>query len=128
MRVSVGLVGRLGTLAALAAIVALLPATLSNFHTYQFAFVGIYFIAIVGLNILTGYSGQISLGQGAFMAIGAYTTTILSVDHGVGIYWTIPCAGVLAGADRVRLRLPRAAAHGRVPRARDLRARDRDPA
>ncbi|MGZ4382345.1 MAG: ABC transporter permease subunit, partial [Gaiellaceae bacterium] len=97
MRVSVGLVGRLGSLAALAAIVALLPAALSNFHTYQFAYVGIYFIAIVGLNILTGYSGQISLGQGAFMAIGAYTTTILSVDHGVGIYWTIPCAGVLTG-------------------------------
>ena len=97
MNVSVGLVGRLGSLAVLAAVVVLLPAALSNFHTYQFAFVGIYFIAIVGLNVLTGYSGQISLGQGAFMAIGAYTTTILSVDHGVGVYWTIPVAGILTG-------------------------------
>ena len=44
----------------------------------------IYFIAILGLNILTGYNGQISLGHGGFMAIGAYTTAILSVDHGVG--------------------------------------------
>jgi branched-chain amino acid transport system permease protein len=91
------LLGRLGLLAAAAALVALLPARLSHFHTYQFAFVGVYFIAIVGLNVLTGYSGQISLGHGAFMAIGAYTTAILSVNYHVGIYWTIPCAGVITG-------------------------------
>ena len=40
--------------------------------------VAIYFIAILGLNILTGYTGQISIGHGAFMAIGGYTTAILS--------------------------------------------------
>ena len=48
----------------------------------QFAYVGIYLIALVGLNILTGYTGQISLGHGAFMAIGGYTTAILMADHG----------------------------------------------
>ena len=36
--------------------------------------VGLYFIALLGLNIVTGYSGQISLGQGAFMGVGGYTT------------------------------------------------------
>ncbi len=90
-------IARVTLLAAAVAVVALLPAGVSHFHAYQLTFVGIYFIAIVGLNVLTGYSGQISLGHGAFMAIGAYTTAILSVNYGVGEYWTIPCAGVIAG-------------------------------
>jgi hypothetical protein len=56
-----------------------------------------YFIALLGLSILTGYSGQISLGHGAFMAIGGYTTAILTIDHGVRDLWTIPIAGLVAG-------------------------------
>ena len=88
---------RVTTLAAAAALLVLLPVTVSHFHSYQLALVGIYFIAIIGLNVLTGYSGQISLGHGAFMAIGAYTTAILSVNYGVSEYWTIPCAGVITG-------------------------------
>ena len=47
--------------------------------------------------MVTGYSGQISLGQGAFMAIGAYTTAILTVNYGVSEYWTIPIAGMVSG-------------------------------
>jgi branched-chain amino acid transport system permease protein len=58
---------------------------------------GVYFIAILGLNIVTGYTGQISLGHGAFMAIGGYTTAILVADHGVRDLWTIPIAGLVAG-------------------------------
>jgi branched-chain amino acid transport system permease protein len=88
---------RLAPLAGAAVVAVLLPSVISNFHSYQLTFVGIYFIAIVGLNVLTGYSGQISLGHGAFIAIGAYTTAILNVNYGVGEYWTIPCAGVVAG-------------------------------
>jgi branched-chain amino acid transport system permease protein len=88
---------RVTLLLAAAAAVGLLPVGVSNFHAFQLAFVGIYFIAIVGLNVLTGYSGQISLGHGAFMAIGAYTTAILTVNYGVGAYWTIPCAGLITG-------------------------------
>ena len=49
---------------------------------YQLGLVAVYLIALLGLNILTGFTGQISLGHGAFMGIGAYTTTILVVDHG----------------------------------------------
>jgi branched-chain amino acid transport system permease protein len=85
----------------LAAIVALLPRLIGDFRAREFAIVGMYFIALVGLSILTGYSGQISLGHGAFMAIGGYTTAILSVNgfygHPVRDLWTIPIAGVVAG-------------------------------
>jgi branched-chain amino acid transport system permease protein len=88
---------RLSAVAAGAAVLVLLPAVVSHFHSFQLALVGIYFIAIIGLNVLTGYSGQISLGQGAFMAIGAYTTAIMSVNYGVSVYWTIPCAGLISG-------------------------------
>jgi branched-chain amino acid transport system permease protein len=67
---------------------------------------GVYFIAILGLNIVTGYTGQISLGHGAFMAIGAYTTAILVVDHGVRDLWTIPIAGLVAGLAGFLVGLP----------------------
>src|SRR5439155_23523893 len=82
---------------ALAAIVAVLPRLVSDFRARELAIVGMYFIALLGLAILTGYSGQISLGHGAFMAVGGYTTAILSVDglygHQIRDLWTIPIAG-----------------------------------
>jgi branched-chain amino acid transport system permease protein len=87
-----------GALVALAiATLALLPIPLSEFRTVQLATVGAYFIAIVGLDILTGHSGQISLGHGAFIAVGAYTTAILMANHGVRDLWTIPVAACVAG-------------------------------
>jgi branched-chain amino acid transport system permease protein len=64
----------------------------------QLATVGTYFIAILGLDVLTGHSGQISLGHGAFMAVGAYTSAILMANHGVRDLWTIPIAAGVAGA------------------------------
>jgi branched-chain amino acid transport system permease protein len=88
---------RVAALAAVPLLVVFLPKAFNDYFNYRLAFVGIYFIAIVGLNILTGYNGQISLGHGAFMAIGAYTTAILNVNYGVGLYWTIPVAGILTG-------------------------------
>jgi branched-chain amino acid transport system permease protein len=87
----------LGLLGALAVLVFVLPVFLSDFRAQQFAYVAIYLTALTGLNVLTGYAGQISLGHGAFMAIGGYTTAILTVDHGVGELWTIPLAGFVAG-------------------------------
>jgi branched-chain amino acid transport system permease protein len=83
-------------LAAIALVIALvLPLSLSNFHLFQFSQVYIYAIALLGLNILTGYNGQISLGHGAFYAIGAYTTAIMIDQWSVPYGWTIPVAGVL---------------------------------
>lgn len=86
----------------LAVVVYGLPSFVSDFRAQQFAFVGIYTIALLGLNILTGYTGQISLGHGAFMAIGGYTTALLIAgnehfDGGVKDLWTIPIAGLVAG-------------------------------
>jgi branched-chain amino acid transport system permease protein len=84
------------TLAAIALAVALvLPFTLSNFRLFQFTQVFIYAIALLGLNILTGFNGQISLGHGAFYAVGAYTTAIMIDQWQVPYGWTIPTAGVL---------------------------------
>ena len=54
-------------------------------------------VAAMGLNVLTGYTGQISLGHGAFMAIGGYTTALLMSDHGIQDVYTIPLAVVVAG-------------------------------
>ncbi len=76
---------------------ALLPIPLTEFRTVQLATVGAYFIAILGLDVLTGHSGQISLGHGAFMAVGAYTTAILMANHGLRDVWTIPIAAAVAG-------------------------------
>jgi branched-chain amino acid transport system permease protein len=70
---------------------------LDRFDTIQFAYVWAIAIALIGLNVLTGYSGQISLGNGAFMAIGAYTTAILYYKLKVPYGWTILPAGLLAG-------------------------------
>ena len=97
---------RAASVVGVAAFIVLLPRALDDFLNYRFAFAGLYFIAIVGLNVLTGYSGQISLGHGAFMCFGAYTTAILSHNYGVGEYWTIPIAGILTGGFGLLFGLP----------------------
>jgi branched-chain amino acid transport system permease protein len=91
-------------------VLIVLPFVLTDFRTVQLATVGAYFIAILGLDVLTGHSGQISLGHGAFMAVGAYTTAILMANHGLRDLWTIPIAagvagviGLLAGVPALRL-------------------------
>ncbi len=100
----------LAGLVALAALIAVVPRLIGDFTAYEFAIVGMYFIALLGLAILTGYSGQISLGHGAFMAIGGYTTAILSVDgiygHQIRDLWTIPLAGLVAGLAGLLVGIP----------------------
>ena len=84
----------IGVALALAAALAL-PLLVSNFRLFQFTQVGIYAIALLGLNMLTGYNGQISLGHGAFYALGAYTTAIMIDRWQVPYPLTIVVAGVL---------------------------------
>jgi branched-chain amino acid transport system permease protein len=93
-------------LALFVAVVFYVPFRISDFRASEFALIGVYFIAILGLNILTGYTGAISLGHGAFMAIGAYTTAILVADHGMRDLWTIPIAGLVAAAAGFAFGLP----------------------
>jgi len=83
--------------AVLLVVIAVLPFLVSDFRASQFALVGVFAIALIGLSILTGYTGQISLGHGGFMAIGAYTTAILSTTYGLNDLLTVPIGGVVAG-------------------------------
>jgi branched-chain amino acid transport system permease protein len=79
----------------LVAVACALPFLMSGFRLFQFTQVFIYAIALMGLNILTGYNGQISLGHGAFYAIGAYTAAIMMDRWNIDYGWTLPAAGVL---------------------------------
>lgn len=66
----------------------------------------IIMITVMGLNILTGYTGQISLGQSAFMAVGAYTTAIFAVKYNLPFWITLPSAGLMSGAMGLIFGLP----------------------
>ena len=79
---------------------------LSGYTLFQFTLVVAYALAVLGLNMVTGYNGQISLGHGAFYAIGAYTTAIM-MDHWDLPYWsTIPVAAVLCAIFGFLIGLP----------------------
>jgi branched-chain amino acid transport system permease protein len=74
---------------------ALAPLLADGFTLFQITLALILAIAILGLTLLTGVAGQISLGQGAFYALGAYTAAILTTHAGVAYGWTLPAAGAL---------------------------------
>jgi branched-chain amino acid transport system permease protein len=100
----------LGSLLAVAVLLSVLPFTLSDYNISLVAQVGIFFVAVLGLNILTGYTGQISIGHGAFMAIGGYTTAVMSRDHHTNLVVTMLMAfaicfavGLLVGLPALRL-------------------------
>ena len=89
---------------------ALLPFLLKNYRVFQLTLVLIYAIAVLGLNMLTGYNGQISLGHGAFYATGAYVAAILMERYGIPYWGTLPVAflvclvlGFLMGFPALRL-------------------------
>jgi branched-chain amino acid transport system permease protein len=85
---------RIGLAAALA-VALVVPFWASSYHVFQFTLVTVYAIALMGLNLLTGYNGQISLGHGAFYAIGAYVTAVLVHKAGVPYWATVPVAGLV---------------------------------
>ena len=86
---------RVTAVLAVLAVAAVLPLFVSGFRLFQFTQVLIYAIALLGLNLLTGYNGQFSLGHGAFYGIGAYTTAIMIDRWSIGYGWTIPTAGIV---------------------------------
>ena len=83
-----------------------LPFLVSNYRVFQFTLALVYAIALLGLNMLTGYNGQISLGHGAFYAIGAYSAAILMDKFGVPYWATIPVAGAVCLAAGFLFGLP----------------------
>ncbi|MBA2689252.1 MAG: branched-chain amino acid ABC transporter permease [Burkholderiales bacterium] len=86
---------RLIGVAALLIAACALPFLISNYRVFQSTLVLVYAIALLGLNMLTGYNGQISVGHGAFYAIGAYLAAILMDKFGVPYWLTVPLAGAV---------------------------------
>jgi branched-chain amino acid transport system permease protein len=83
-------------LPAVAVFAILLPFMLNASQLTTATFVVIAAIGATGLNVVTGYAGQISLGHAAFLGVGAYTGAVLGADHGVSAFIWIPAAGVVA--------------------------------
>jgi branched-chain amino acid transport system permease protein len=67
-------------------------------YTTLMIFIGIYTIVTVGLCLLMGYTGQVSLGQAAFFGIGAYISAILSKTYGVNPWLAMLIAAIMTGA------------------------------
>lgn len=86
---------RATALAAFAVVLVALPFLVSSYHVFQLTMIVVYAIALLGLNLLIGYNGQISLGHGAFFAIGAYTTAILVAKTGMPYWATVPISGAI---------------------------------
>src|SRR5215469_14529294 len=80
------------------ALLIITPLFVKNFIIFQLTMLLIYGLAVLALNILTGSSGQFSLGQSAFYAVGAYCAAILIEQYNVNYALTIPIAGVLCFA------------------------------
>jgi branched-chain amino acid transport system permease protein len=83
------------TVVGLLVVAGVLPFLVSGFRLFQFTQVYAYAVALLGLNLLTGYNGQISLGHGAFYALGAYTAAIMMDRWSIPYGWTIPAAGLV---------------------------------
>ncbi len=84
--------------ALLVVVLLVLPFLVKNYRVFQFNLVLVYAVAILGLNMLTGFNGQISLGHGAFYAFGAYAAAVLMDKAGMPYWATLPFAFVLCFA------------------------------
>ena len=101
-------VGLWGSIVAL----YLLPLVLSNYYLGVLNLVGIFAIAAIGLNVATGYTGQISVGHGAFMGVGAFTLGFLTTKQGWPFWPALPVAGLAAAAVGALFGLPSARLKG----------------
>ena len=88
------------------AVVLVFPFFASNYWLNLANTIAIYTVGALGLNILVGYTGQISLGQGAFMAVGAYSSAILTLRLGLPFYASILAASLITAAVGVFFGLP----------------------
>src|SRR6201996_5931536 len=83
-------------IALLVLLAVIVPVTrFSDYHLFQLTMVVVYAIAILGLSLLIGFNGQISLGHGAFYAIGAYTTAILMSTWDIPYWATLPFSALV---------------------------------
>src|SRR5688500_3138878 len=88
------------------AFLAVLPWMLDNYWLSIVNIIGIAVIGAVGLNILVGFTGQISLGQGGFLAVGAFTSALLSGRAGLPIPRSVLAAVLVTAAAGAAVGLP----------------------
>jgi branched-chain amino acid transport system permease protein len=86
--------------------IIIFPFIVGRYTLYTINLAGIYIIGAIGLNILTGFTGQISIGHAAFIAIGSYATTILGARTAMPFYMIIPLSGIVATLIGVLVGLP----------------------
>ncbi|MBC7634082.1 MAG: branched-chain amino acid ABC transporter permease [Acetobacteraceae bacterium] len=91
---------------ALVVVLAALPAIVPRYWIYFAGILGINIIAVHGLNIMTGYTGLLSLGHAAFVGVGAYTVALAQSKLGVPFYLAIPLAGLVAAIMGIAFGLP----------------------
>jgi len=100
--------GRLWMWLGLLILFGVIPFISSIYSLYLINTIGIYAIAAIGLNLLIGYTGQISLGHAAFFGVGAYAAAILATKAGLPFLLAAPIAGVVAAAVGMVFGLPSA--------------------
>jgi branched-chain amino acid transport system permease protein len=98
--------------AGLTGVAVLIPFLFGPYRVGQFTLVLVYAVAVLGLNLLVGYSGQISLGHGAFFALGAYTAALLIEKAGIPYLLTVPAAGAVCFAAGFLFGVPALRLHG----------------
>jgi len=99
------LVRRIGVL-AVAALVAAAIVTADGYQVYVISLVGLTAMVGIGINILLGLTGQISLGHAGFYAIGAYVGAILTTTYEWSFWAALPVAGLIAGIAGMLLAIP----------------------
>jgi branched-chain amino acid transport system permease protein len=88
-------------------VIALVPlAFASGYQLFQLSMVAVYALAILGFNLVTGYNGQLSLGHGAFYAVGAYTTAIMMSLWNVPYWATLPVSAIVCAGFGFLIGLP----------------------
>jgi len=86
--------GRFWLMAGVFILLVIVPLTSSSYTLYLLNTIGIYAIAAIGLNLLIGYTGQISMGHAAFFGVGAYTAAVLTTRLGLPLLVALPLSGV----------------------------------
>ena len=100
--------GRLWMWIGLIVLFGVIPLVASSYTLYIVNTIGIYAIAAIGLNLLIGYTGQISLGHGAFFGVGAYSAAIFATNAGLPFFLAVPAAGLTTAAVGMLFGIPSA--------------------
>ncbi|MBV9173743.1 MAG: branched-chain amino acid ABC transporter permease [Chloroflexi bacterium] len=100
------------SLAVLAALYVAVPALASAYQVYVLSTILVACIGALGLNLLTGYAGQVSIGQGGFLGVGAFTSALLASRTGVPFWLSVPAAGLVTALVGLVFGLPSARIKG----------------